>query len=89
MFGKKTIFKEIQRVRPGEIIIIENGKIKSQINSLPKKKELNNKVDENFIFENIKESVEVHLRSDVPYCLFYSGGIDSTLIMYFLKYSLI
>ena len=84
--GKKTIFKEIQRVRPGEIIIIENGKIKkSQINSLPKKKELNNKVDENFIFENIKESVEVHLRSDVPYCLFYSGGIDSTLIMYFLN----
>ena len=25
------------------------------------------------------------MRSDVPYCLFYSGGIDSTLIMYFMN----
>ena len=41
-------------------------------------------LDDNFIFKNLKECVEVHLRSDVPYCLFYSGGIDSTLIMYFI-----
>ena len=41
-------------------------------------------MDDNFIFKNLKECVETHLRSDVPYCLFYSGGIDSTLIMYFM-----
>ena len=41
-------------------------------------------MDDNFIFKNLKECVETHLRSDVPYCLFYSGGIDSTLIMYFI-----
>ena len=80
---EKTIFKEIQRVRPGEIIVIEDGKItKSEIDQLPKKKK---KINEDFIFQNIKESVEAHLRSDVPYCLFYSGGIDSTLIMYFMN----
>ena len=40
--GKRTIFKEIQRVRPGENLVIKDGKIKkSQINTLPKKK--NNK----------------------------------------------
>ncbi|MBD23290.1 MAG: asparagine synthase (glutamine-hydrolyzing) [Alphaproteobacteria bacterium] len=84
--GKKTIFKEIQRVRPGEIIVIKDGKITiSEINNLPKKKENYLRIDDDFIFKNVKESVEVHLRSDVPYCLFYSGGIDSTLIMYFMK----
>ena len=37
--GKRTIFKEIQRVRPGENLVIKDGKItKSQINTLPKKK---------------------------------------------------
>ena len=29
--------------------------------------------------------MSVHLRSDVPYCLFFSGGIDSMLIMYFMS----
>ena len=83
--GKKTIYKNIQRVRPGEIIEIEDGKIiKSQIEKLPTKKK-NRKVNNEYIYEKIKEAVSVHLRSDVPYCLFYSGGIDSTLIMYFMK----
>ena len=35
--------------------------------------------------KNIGESISVHLRSDVPYCLFFSGGIDSMLIMYFMN----
>ena len=86
LFGKKTIFKEIQRVRPGEIII-KDGRIekKSKINNLPQKIKQNRIIDESFIHKNLKESVKVHLRSDVPYCLFYSGGIDSTLIMYFMN----
>ena len=84
--GKKTIFEEIQRVRPGEVIVIKDGKInKSIITKLPVKKEQKKVLDDNFIFKNLKECVEVHLRSDVPYCLFYSGGIDSTLIMYFIN----
>ena len=84
--GKRTIFKEIQRVRPGENLVIKDGKItKSQINTLPKKKKQQKIIDDKFIFQSLKDTVEVHLRSDVPYCLFYSGGIDSTLIMYFMN----
>ena len=84
--GKRTIFKEIQRVRPGENLVIKDGKIiKSQINTLPKKKTQQKIIDDEFIFQSLKDTVEVHLRSDVPYCLFYSGGIDSTLIMYFMN----
>ena len=83
--GKKTIFKEIQRVRPGEVIVLKDGKInESIIAKLPAQKKQKKVLDDNFIFKNLKECVETHLRSDVPYCLFYSGGIDSTLIMYFM-----
>ena len=84
--GKKTIFKDIFRLRPGEILTIKNGKIinsKLQKLNLLKKKSPN--IDNKFIEKKLEESVSVHLRSDVPYCLFFSGGIDSMLIMYFMS----
>ena len=51
----------------------------------PKKTTIKKNVDSNFIQKNISESISVHLRSDVPYCLFFSGGIDSMLIMHFMN----
>ena len=42
-------------------------------------------MNEKYIYNAILESVAAHLRSDVPYCLFFSGGIDSMLIMYFMN----
>ena len=84
--GKKTIFNDIFRLRPGEILTIKNGKIinsKLQKLNLLKKKSPN--IDNKFIEKKLEESVSVHLRSDVPYCLFFSGGIDSMLIMYFMS----
>ena len=84
--GKKTIFKDIFRLRPGEILTIQDGKI---INSKLQKLNLLKKnppiIDNNLIEKKLEESVSVHLRSDVPYCLFFSGGIDSMLIMYFMS----
>ena len=32
--------------------------------------------------KKVIETVRYHLRSDVPYCLFLSGGIDSMLLLY-------
>ena len=84
--GKKTIFEGIFRLRPGEILIIQNGKItNSKLQKLNLLKKKTNKIDNNFIEKKLEESVSVHLRSDVPYCLFFSGGIDSMLIMYFMS----
>lgn len=84
--GKKTIFKDIYRVRPGEILVIENGKIKKSIlQHLPIEKKKTYKINHNLLEKKLKESVSVHLRSDVPYCLFFSGGIDSMLIMYLMQ----
>ncbi len=84
--GKNTIYKKIQRLRPGELIILEEGRIKkSLINKLFKENKTPTKINDKYIYEAILESVSTHLRSDVPYCLFFSGGIDSMLIMYFMN----
>ncbi len=84
--GKGTIYKNIQRITPGELLVIEDGKISNSIlQKFPKKKVLKKKINESFIEKKLKESVSAHLRSDVPYCLFFSGGIDSMLIMYLMS----
>ena len=35
--------------------------------------------------DKLLESVYLHQRSDVPYGVFFSGGIDSTLILYLMS----
>jgi asparagine synthase (glutamine-hydrolysing) len=79
--GNKTIFKGLNRLRPGETLIIQNGKIKeSRFRKLDVKRNVS--IDESFFKRKIIEAVKTHLRSDVPYCLFLSGGIDSMLLLY-------
>ena len=82
--GNKTIFKNINRLRPGETLIIKNGKIiESKFRTLKVKRK--NTINDKFFKRNILNSVSSHLRSDVPYCLFFSGGIDSMLLLYCIK----
>ena len=71
---------------PGEILVIENGRLKkSIIQKLPQARKVEKQIGNNFIEKKIKETIAVHLRSDVPYCLFFSGGIDSMLILHFMS----
>ena len=82
--GTSTIYEDINRVGPGQILIIKNGRIKKSLtNHLPKKKP--KKINDNLINHQIKESIASHLRSDVPYCIFFSGGIDSMLLLYYIN----
>ena len=84
--GKKTIYKDVFRLRPGEILTVKDGKIiNSKLQKLHLLRKQSSKVDNNFIEKKLGESVSAHLRSDVPYCLFFSGGIDSMLVMYFMS----
>jgi asparagine synthase (glutamine-hydrolysing) len=79
--GNKTIYKGLNRLRPGETLIIQNGKIKeSRFRKLEVKRNVS--INESFFKRKIIETVKTHLRSDVPYCLFLSGGIDSMLLLY-------
>lgn len=79
--GNKTVYKGLNRLRPGETLIIKNGKIKeSRFRKLEVKRNVS--INESFFKRKIIETVKTHLRSDVPYCLFLSGGIDSMLLLY-------
>ncbi|MDA0220395.1 MAG: asparagine synthase (glutamine-hydrolyzing) [Proteobacteria bacterium] len=83
--GRRTIFAGIERVLPGETIVVEHGRIveRRRREALP---ELDSSGwDEAEALERLDaaliDSVRVHERSDVPYGLFLSGGVDSSAIL--------
>jgi asparagine synthase (glutamine-hydrolysing) len=83
--GRKTIFAGIERVMPGETITVEDGKPGARRiePALPDAPLLDLSEDEALakLDAALMDSVLVHQRSDVPYGLFFSGGIDSTAIL--------
>ena len=83
--GADTIFENIKRVMPGQTLSLANNEInhRHQYNSLPDRgpgswseKEALQKLD-----VALMDSVMVHQRSDVPYGMFLSGGVDSSVIL--------
>ena len=83
--GVETIFPKVKRVSPGEIIVVEKGKIveRRQNHALPTSPILVSSLSEleRDLDRELAESIEFHQRSDVPYGLFFSGGIDSACIL--------
>src|SRR6185437_565068 len=83
--GSETIFRGIHRVLPGETLVVKAGRIvsRTRLPALPAGGALD--VDERAALERLDQvlmdSVAVHERSDVPYGLFLSSGIDSTTIL--------
>ncbi|RJQ27636.1 asparagine synthase (glutamine-hydrolyzing) [Candidatus Parcubacteria bacterium] len=79
----KTLFKGIRELQPGHALVIENGNTRSR-----KYWEVYYNLDldhtekhfEEKLRTLLEESVELHLRSDVPIGVFLSGGIDSSII---------
>lgn len=82
--GRKTLYKEIFKVLPAEIVEVELS------NKVSIKRiiywDITTKVD-NLIFDEIEffnifsEAVELRLAADVPIANFLSGGLDSTSIV--------
>jgi asparagine synthase (glutamine-hydrolysing) len=79
--GADTIFKGIQRVLPGETLICGDGRVieRQRISALPEGpvEEISEEVALKRLDEALMTSVDLHQRSDVPYGMFLSGGIDS------------
>ena len=83
--GEQTVFQGIYRMRPGETIIVQGGKVilRSYQKALPDEKR------KNFVESDaldrldavLMDSIDVHQRSDVPYGMFFSGGIDSSVLL--------
>lgn len=83
--GDDTIFRGVHRVGPGETLVIRDGRIVERARrvALPDGGVANWSVEdaESRMVAALKGSVEVHQRSDVPYGMFLSGGIDSTAVL--------
>ncbi|MBV9826876.1 MAG: asparagine synthase (glutamine-hydrolyzing) [Alphaproteobacteria bacterium] len=83
--GRETIFSGINRVLPGETIVVRGGRIveRRRIEALPqgppramRETEALEQLD-----AVLTDSVRVHQRSDVPFGLFLSSGIDSAAVL--------
>jgi asparagine synthase (glutamine-hydrolysing) len=83
--GSETIFPGITRVLPGETLVCADGHIldRRRVPALPDGP--TEDIDEDAALERLdlalEESVLLHQRSDVPYGMFLSGGIDSSALL--------
>jgi len=83
--GRDTIFAEIKRVLPGETIVVAKGRVveRRRIAALPAGEVATQ--DEAAALAALDrvfaDSVTLHQRSDVPYGMFLSGGIDSSAVL--------
>ncbi|MDP2696768.1 asparagine synthase (glutamine-hydrolyzing) [Thalassospira sp.] len=83
--GGDTIFTGIERLLPGETLVLKNGRIVDRhrrlvlsdqgVNGISLEEAL---VDWDRVFE---ETVRLHQRSDVDYAMFLSGGVDSAALL--------
>ena len=81
-----TIFSGIRRVLPGETIVVSGGRVveRHRCAALPEN-QTEGVVDEGAALATLdtalRDSVLVHQRSDVPYGMFLSGGVDSSALL--------
>ena len=82
--GRNTVFRGVRRLKPGEVSEVVYGRpAPRRIRSpLPRPGPIPR--DEAAVLQALdrvlEDSVTVHQRSDVPYGLFLSGGVDSSVI---------
>lgn len=83
--GSETIFAKVTRVLPGEILVIEAGRIVERRMQPSVLAQVVHRVAEaeglRALDRVLDDTVEKHQRSDVPYGLFLSSGIDSSAIL--------
>ena len=83
--GADTIFEGIQRLLPGETVTCADGHVidRHRVAALPEGGP--ETIDEDAALKRLdralEESVDLHQRSDVPYGMFLSGGIDSATLI--------
>ena len=81
--GEQTLFRGIKQLLPGQMLVAENGGVKVRRYW---DVEYNIDFDHTAIYfvrrfqELMQDSIEVHLRSDVPVGSYLSGGVDSSLM---------
>lgn len=87
--GRDTLFQGVERVLPGEAWCVEQGKVVrrwkywTELDVTPRELTSAQAMEE---FDGLMETVmRQHMRSDVPFGLFLSGGVDSTTLLALLS----
>ncbi|RAK60342.1 asparagine synthase (glutamine-hydrolyzing) [Phenylobacterium hankyongense] len=82
--GEEPIFRGLRRLAPGEVLEVRDGRVVSTERRRPLIPAGQTAGDDDALIRRLdavlEDSVAVHQRSDVPYGLFLSGGIDSAAI---------
>lgn len=81
--GGKTLFKDIRELRPGHLLVVDHGTVKSR-----RYWQVFYEIDayhtpryfREHLTSLILESVDIHKRADVPIGGYISGGLDSSII---------
>jgi asparagine synthase (glutamine-hydrolysing) len=84
--GAASIFPGIDRVLPGETLTLREGRVHAarRLAAVPAAQAAAPASDEDAVRQLdkvLENAVELHQRSDVPYGMFLSGGIDSAAIL--------
>ena len=83
--GADTIFPGIQRVLPGETLRVVDGHVveRHRLPALPdgSPEEIGDEAALARLDAALEQSVDLHQRSDVPYGMFLSGGVDSAAVL--------
>ncbi len=83
--GADSIVAGVQRVAPGETLVIEAGRIveRRRLPALPEggPREISDDQALQRLDDALMQSVELHQRADVPYGMFLSGGVDSSALL--------
>ncbi len=83
--GAETIFPGIERVLPGETLRVADGHVldRSRVTALPEggPENITEEAALARLDRALMHSVDLHQRSDVPYGMFLSGGVDSSAIL--------
>ncbi len=83
--GAGTVFEGVHRLLPGETVQVRGGRITDRLirKALPEGGpiEVSQSAALQRLDEVLSDSVNIHQRSDVPYGMFLSGGIDSSALL--------
>ena len=83
--GAETIFQGIRWVLPGETLLCADGRVleRRRLAALPEgpPEDIDEEAAIARLDRALAESVDLHQRSDVPYGMFLSGGIDSAAVL--------
>ena len=77
---KETIFKNIYKLAPGELLIFEEENSKYSVKKFLKFNFQQNNYSNEDMKATIKQTIKSQLISDVPVALSLSGGVDSNVI---------